>query len=267
MASSGVQRVLLSVSEDQLTETERYLVAGINLLLERTEALLALVGERSLSTGGSAEHSGPSGSQTDTNSTVVDLPPAKSDDTLARSDRQRKRRRAIDQRLVLCAEPRQDQIVRPMLVGVDNNNKTYRAFIVDYVNKWRPYEVKYGPAWRVDRPITGRLPDGTTTKQKQNTRAAWYNVRRPMYAFFEFKVASGSSIETTKQEGEVVFKSAITSVKQARPSLQSVKKKFIEALASLNQRGSTPCVGARASILREEVTIALSKMAETLNKP
>jgi hypothetical protein len=52
---------------------------------------------------------------------------------------------------------------------VDNNHKTFHAFIEDYIFKWQPNNVKYGQDWRVDKPITVRLTNGTTAVKKPNT--------------------------------------------------------------------------------------------------
>jgi hypothetical protein len=60
--------------------------------------------------------------------------------------------------------------------------------------------------------------------RKQNTRAAWYNVRRPMYEYFEFTVASGATIMEAIEHSELVYKSARLSDKQEHPALKDVKK-------------------------------------------
>jgi hypothetical protein len=75
-------------------------------------------------------------------------------DTLASSDQQRKRQQAIDQGVVVASESRVSELPCLILSGVDNNHKTYGAFIVDYINKWRPFEVKYGQEWQVNKAIT-----------------------------------------------------------------------------------------------------------------
>jgi hypothetical protein len=49
----------------------------------------------------------------------------------------------------------------PILAGVDNKNRTYGAFIEDYLAKWRPFEVEHGQEWCVDKGVKGHLPDGT----------------------------------------------------------------------------------------------------------
>jgi hypothetical protein len=143
---------------------------------------------------------------------------------------------------------------------VDNNHKTYRDFIEDYIFKWRPNEVKYGQEWRVDKPITVRLADGTTAVKKPNTHTAWYNVRRPLYKFFEVSFAEGLtgglSIEDTIQLGEQIYRT-IKSDKQDRPALQDVKQRFVTALQNMGIWGERACVGACSSILRDAVTDAL----------
>jgi hypothetical protein len=106
---------------------------------------------------------------------------------------------------------------------VDNKHKLYCAFIDDYIFKWRLY----------DKPITVRLPDGTTAVKKPNTRAAWYNVPRPMYEFFEVSfaegLASGLSIEETIEPGKPTYVSVIKLDKQEWPALQDAKRKFVIA--------------------------------------
>jgi hypothetical protein len=147
---------------------------------------------------------------------------------------------------------------------VGSNHKTFRAFIEDYIFKWRPNEVKYGQDWRVDKPITLCLGDGTSAVKKPNTRAAWYNVQQPMYDFFEVSfaegMANGLSIKDTIEQGEQIYRSAIKSNKQEQPALQDVKRKFVATLQNMGIRGDRACVGARAFILHDEVTDALTTL-------
>jgi hypothetical protein len=241
----------------QTSEENRYLAQGLNQVLARTEMLVAWSedhGRRNFSMT-STTHLNTDEQPTDGN--VIDLPLPANEDTLADSDQQRKRRRAIDQGVAIASEPRVSNVPRPILSGVDNNHKTYRAFICDYIDEWRPLEMLYGNEWQIDKPLIVRQPDGTTKMRKQNTRAAWYNVRRPMYEYFEFTVASGATIEEAIEHGELIYKSARLSDKQERPALKDVKKKFIAELQFSNVRGEQACVGSRASILRDEVTDAL----------
>jgi hypothetical protein len=90
---------------------------------------------------------------------------------------QRKRQQAIEQDIVLASELRISNTPCPILIGVGNNHKTFCVFIEDYIFKWQPNEVKYGQDWRVDKPITVCLGDGTSAVKKPNTRAAWYYVQ------------------------------------------------------------------------------------------
>jgi hypothetical protein len=71
-------------------------------------------------------------------------------------------------------------------------------------------------------------------------------------------LATGLSIEDTIEQGEQIYHSAIKSDKQEQPALQDVKRKFVTALQNKGIRGNRACVGARASILRDEVTDALT---------
>jgi hypothetical protein len=229
----------------QTSEEYRYLAQGLNQVFARTEMLLAWSEEhgRRCFSATSTPHLNTEEQPTDGN--VVDLPA--NEDTLADSDQQRKRRRAIDQGVAVASEPRVSDVPQPILSGVDNNHKTCRAFISDYIDKWQPLEILYGNEWRVDKPITVRQPDGTTKLRKQNTRAAWYNVHRPMYEYFEFTVASGATILEAIEHGELIYDSAWQSDKQERPALKDVKAKFIAELQFREVRGERACVGSRAS--------------------
>jgi radical SAM superfamily enzyme len=85
-----------------------------------------------------------------------------------------------------------------------------------------------------------------------------------MYEFFEVSfaegLANGLSIEDTIKQGKEIYCSAITSDEQEQPRLQDVKQKFVAALQNMGIRGDRACVGARASILRDEVTEALTTL-------
>jgi hypothetical protein len=68
-------------------------------------------------------------------------------------------------------------------------------------------------------------------------KTAWYNVRRPMYEYFEFTVASGATIVEAIEHGELIYNSARQSDKQERPALKDVKTKFIAELQFREVRG------------------------------
>jgi hypothetical protein len=109
----------------QTSEEYRYLAQGLNQVLARTEMLLARSedhGRRNFSMT-STTHLNTEEQRTDGN--VIDLPLPANEDTLADSDQQRKRRRAIDQGVAIASEPRVSDVPRPILSGVDNNHKTY----------------------------------------------------------------------------------------------------------------------------------------------
>jgi hypothetical protein len=194
----------------------------------------------------------------------IDLPPALADDQLERSGGERKRRRSLDQREVLRVEMTEPGIPRPLLLDVDNNNKTYGQFILQYITKWRPYEVNYGSAWRVDKPILVRLPDNTEKDHSPNARNAWFNVRKPMYEFFEIKMCEESLEETIKQ-GQVIYESAKSQTKkQDRPTLKDVKKKFVEALLTMGERTASGG-GRQKPFIRAMVTEKLDNIDSSID--
>jgi hypothetical protein len=250
------------------TEKERLLAAGMQRLLaaqDRIERVLAA--QNPVST---AAHHGTIVSQTTITeqNMVVDLPLPRDDDHLGGSGGRRKRRRSVDQREVLRAEEVEEGIPRPLLVGVDNNNKTYRDFIEQYVEKWRPYEVKYGPAWRADIPVKGRLPDMSEKGHSPNARNAWFNVRKPMYQFFEHKMSElGVTQEQAIVAGQAIFETAMDpQKKQERPTLKAVKIKFVEALTLLGIRTRSGG-GRQPSIILDVVTdkLATTRSARSVN--
>jgi hypothetical protein len=263
MVKHSENRSVLEISErEQVNEQYRHLATGLNLVLARTDVLLSRSDDRArMRSNTSPMAMNDSSDEQNQEEAFIDLPPSPIEDTLAGSLQQRKRRRAIEQDIVLASEVRTSNTPRPILSGVDNNHKTYRSFIEDYIYKWRPNEVNYGQEWRVDKPVTVRLVDGTTAVKKSNTRAAWYNVRRPMYEFFEVAYEEGLTkaltIDDIIEQGEEIYRSAIVSGKQERPRLQDVKRQFIAALKNMGIRGERACIGARASILLDAVTNAL----------
>lgn len=104
---------------------------------------------------------------------IVNLPPPVDDDSLVKKNKhgllRRAKRRALDQRSILAAEEPCLVIYRPTLANVDNNNLTFKDFITDYVEKWRPLEIQHGSAWRVDKPVDWRTSDGEIEKTHQKT--------------------------------------------------------------------------------------------------
>jgi hypothetical protein len=83
-----------------------------------------------------------------------------------------------------------------------------------------------------------------------------------MYKIFEVSfaegLASGLSIEETIEQGKQIYVSAIKLDKQEWPALQDVKKQFVISLQEKGILGDRACVGACASIRRDEVTEALT---------
>jgi hypothetical protein len=239
MIKHSEDRSVLEVSErEQVNEQYRHLATGLNLVLARTDVLLSRSDKRVRM----CSHTLPTtindtSDEPHQKEAVIDLPPPPIEDTLARSLQQRKRQQAIEQDFVLASELRSSNTPRPILSGVDNNHKTFRAFIEDYIFKWQLNKVQYGQAWRVDKPITVHLVDGTSAVKKSNTRAAWYNVQQPMYEVFEVSfaegLANGLSIKDTIKQGEEIYRSAITSDEQEWPRLQDVKRKFVAALQNM----------------------------------
>jgi hypothetical protein len=217
----------------QSSKEYQHLAQGLNLVLARTEMLLAQPeeGGRQHASAMSTSHFNPD--KPSNNEHVVVLPLPANEDTLADSDQQRKRRRAIDQGVAVVSETRLSDVPCPILSGVGNNHKTYQAFISDYIDKWQPLEILYGNEWRLDKTITVHQPDGTTKLQKQNTRAAWYNVRCLMYEYFEFAVASGATILEAIRQGELISACAWQSDKQERPALKDVKTKSLMNCSSV----------------------------------
>jgi hypothetical protein len=107
---------------------------------------------------------------------TIELPLPIEEDQLERSGGEHKRRRSLDQREVLRVEQPEQGIPRPLLLDVDNNNKTYGQFIGQYISKSRKYEVMHGSAWRVDKAVMGRLADSSQKGHSPNARNAWFNV-------------------------------------------------------------------------------------------
>jgi hypothetical protein len=139
-------RSVEEVSEqEQVNEQYRHLANGWNLVLAHTDVLLS----RSDKHVRMCSHTLPTTFHYSTDGPhqeepVIDLLPPPIDDTLAGSMQQRKRRRAIEQDIVIASESRSSNIPCPILSGVDNNHKTFHAFIEDYIFKWRLNKVKYG---------------------------------------------------------------------------------------------------------------------------
>lgn len=195
---------------------------------------------------------------------TIELPLPIDEDQLERSGGERKRRRSLDQREVLRVEKQEHGIPRPLLLDVDNNNKTYGQFIGQYISKWRPYEVLHGSAWRVDKAVMGRLADNSQKGHSPNARNAWFNVRKPMYEFFEYKMTE-ESLEETIRQGQIIYESAKNPNKtQERPTLKDVKKKFIEALNSLGAR-VTSGGGRQKTFIRDDVTMKLDAIKDSFN--
>jgi hypothetical protein len=196
---------------------------------------------------------------------TIEMPPPPDEDHLERTGGERKRRHALDQREVMRVEEPEHGIPRPLLLDVDNNSKTYGQFIDQYIAKWRPYEVNHGSAWRVDKPVMGRLPDSSQKGHSPNARNAWFNVRKPMYEFFELKM-SEESLEETIRQGQVIYESAKDPNKtQDRPTLKAVKNKFVGALQSLGARAVSGG-GRQKTFIRDDVTAKLENMHACINQ-
>lgn len=191
---------------------------------------------------------------------VVDLPPAAQDDFLTDSTRPRKKRRAIDQRLLLQAEDSMQtgeapRIPRPVLVGVDCSFKSYLEYANDWINRWRSLELLYGPEWRSDKMVTVTSTDGSIVEEvKTNTRASWWNKRKPLYHFFEVSFGrSDSTFKDTIQAGEEIYQSCKTSEKQKRPSMKALEKAFKGKLQSMGELARSGG-GRQPSIINDFVT-------------
>lgn len=161
------------------------------------------------------------------------LPPPPSEDTLKGTNRPRKKRRGLNQRLVLQAETATDsQCPRPVLSGSDSGCVTVYAYWDLYKSRWKPLEDKWGAEWRVDKPFATTANSQT---QKGHARSTWWGTRRPMYDFINHHLASGRTEDEALSLANDVFASAV----QARggsPCLKQVSRAFISKLAEIGPR-------------------------------
>jgi hypothetical protein len=123
----------------QTSDEYQYLAQGLNQVLARTEMLLAQSedhGRRNFCMT-STTHLNTDEQPTDGN--VIDLPLPANEDTLADSDQQHKRQRAIDQGVAIASEPRVSDVPQPILSGVDNNIELSFVTILTSGGHWKSY--------------------------------------------------------------------------------------------------------------------------------
>lgn len=198
----------------------------------------------------------------------MDLPPPPENDFLTDSTRPRKKRRAIDQRVLLQAEDaampgEACEVPRPVLANVDCSFKSYGEFINDWISRWRKLELQHGSEWRSDKKVAVNTANGSVEEVKTNTRSSWWNKRKPLYQFFEVTFGrSDATFEDTIKAGEGIYQRCKTSDKQKKPSMKALGKGFKEELQGtgvIERSGG----GRQPSIINPLVTERLQNLQES----
>ena len=130
-----------------------------------------------------------------------------------------------------------ESVPRVLLPNKDRLFNSARQYWRMWKEEFEPLELKYGNAWRKDRPYLVQKPDGKRVLRKPNTKCTWWNERHFIWDCISHYIdTQGMTEEDAVAKAEVLYDSCRRDNGKKKPLLRDLHRVFSAEALSLGIR-------------------------------